>query len=44
VFVFEDWTGSNDYRLVHSNVFGEIYSKEWEIILRGLFPDFTDDY
>jgi len=44
VFVFDDRTGNNDYRLVHSNVYGEIYSKEWEDRLRGLFPDFTDDY
>jgi GWxTD domain-containing protein len=44
VFVFDDRTGNNDYRLVHSNVDGEIYSKEWENRLRGHFPDFTDDY
>ncbi len=44
VFVFEDRTGNNDYRLVHSNVYGEIYSKEWENRLRGEYPDFTDDY
>ncbi len=44
VFVFEDWTGNQDYRLVHSNVYGEIYSKEWETRLRSLFPDFSDDY
>jgi GWxTD domain-containing protein len=44
VFVFDDRTGNNDYRLVHSNVYGEVYSKEWENLLRGHFPDFTDDY
>ncbi|MEW5995953.1 MAG: GWxTD domain-containing protein, partial [Candidatus Zixiibacteriota bacterium] len=29
-FVFEDWTGNYDYRLVHSNVYGEVYSAEWQ--------------
>ncbi|MFQ6009234.1 MAG: GWxTD domain-containing protein, partial [Candidatus Zixiibacteriota bacterium] len=29
-FVFEDLTGAGDYRLVHSNVYGEIYSQEWQ--------------
>jgi GWxTD domain-containing protein len=29
-FVFEDLTGSGDYRLVHSNVYSEIYSQEWQ--------------
>jgi GWxTD domain-containing protein len=29
-FVFEDWTGTGDYRLVHSNVHGEIYSQDWQ--------------
>jgi GWxTD domain-containing protein len=29
-FVFEDWTGTSDYRLVHSNVYGEVYNQEWE--------------
>ena len=30
VFVFEDREGFGDYRLVHSNVDGEIYDGEWE--------------
>jgi GWxTD domain-containing protein len=30
VFVFEDWTGTEEYRLVHSNVYGEIFSREWQ--------------
>ncbi len=30
VFVFEDWSGSDDYRLVHSNVYGEVYSRDWQ--------------
>lgn len=29
LFVFEDWTGTQDYRLVHSNVYGEIYNQDW---------------
>ncbi|MDH4157002.1 MAG: GWxTD domain-containing protein [candidate division Zixibacteria bacterium] len=29
-FVFEDWSGTLEYRLVHSNVFGEVYDKVWE--------------
>lgn len=34
VFVFEDRRGLGDYRLVHSNVEGERFSKEWEELLR----------
>ncbi|MDD5426251.1 MAG: GWxTD domain-containing protein [candidate division Zixibacteria bacterium] len=30
LFVFEDREGYGDYRLVHSNVYGEIYSDEWK--------------
>ncbi|MFZ5980336.1 MAG: GWxTD domain-containing protein [Candidatus Zixiibacteriota bacterium] len=30
VFVFEDREGFGDYRLVHSNVEGEIYDSDWE--------------
>jgi len=44
VFVFVDSLGFYDYRLVHSNVYGEIYNKVWEERLRGFFPDFSDDY
>ncbi|MEA3297116.1 MAG: GWxTD domain-containing protein, partial [candidate division Zixibacteria bacterium] len=29
-FIFEDSKGDNDYRLVHSNVLSEIYSREWQ--------------
>lgn len=29
-FVFEDWTGTEDFRLVHSNVYGEVYDQNWE--------------
>ena len=29
-FVFEDWSGTLEYRLVHSNVFGERFDKAWE--------------
>ena len=29
-FVFEDWSGTLEYRLVHSNVDGEIYNQEWK--------------
>ncbi len=32
-FVFEDWTGNYDYRLVHSNVDGEVYNDAWQDIL-----------
>jgi len=34
VFVFEDRQGFQDYTLVHSNIEGERYSKEWEDRLR----------
>ena len=30
VFVFDDWSGNDDYRLIHSNVNGEIFDKEWD--------------
>ncbi|UCD63288.1 MAG: GWxTD domain-containing protein [Candidatus Zixiibacteriota bacterium] len=29
-FLFEDWSGNDDYRLVHSNVSGEVYSRGWQ--------------
>lgn len=45
VFIFED--ERTTYRLVHSNVEGEIYSKEWDEVLKSgmidLNPDFVDD-
>jgi GWxTD domain-containing protein len=34
LFVFEDRLGDNDYRLVHSNVNGEPYDKDWETRLK----------
>ena len=30
MFIFEDYSGNDDYRLVHSNVFGEVYNQEWQ--------------
>ncbi len=30
LFVFDDWSGNGDYRLVHSNVYGEMFSKDWD--------------
>ncbi len=36
-FMFEDWSGTLDYRLVHSNVYGEVFDKELdESIKAGL--------
>jgi GWxTD domain-containing protein len=35
VFVFEDREGYGDYRLVHSNVDGEVHSDDWEQRLKG---------
>lgn len=32
-FVFEDRSGTQDYRLVHSNVYGEVYNKTWEELI-----------
>ena len=44
VFVFEDWMGHfSDFRLVHSNVEGEIRSDAWEDLLRQGFPDIGED-
>jgi len=43
VFVFVDSYGNDDYRLVHSNVFGEIYDKDWADALVQGFPNFEDD-
>jgi hypothetical protein len=37
VFVFEDKQGFNDYRLVHSNYKGEVFSKNWDALLREGF-------
>ncbi len=34
MFVFEDWSNNSDYRLVHSNVYGERFDQNWEDILR----------
>lgn len=36
MFVFEDWAGSFDYRLVHSNVYGEVFDQRWdEFLIKG---------
>ncbi|MCK4632707.1 MAG: GWxTD domain-containing protein [candidate division Zixibacteria bacterium] len=36
-FMFQDWSGTLDYRLVHSNVYGEVFDKELdESIKAGL--------
>lgn len=42
IFVFEDWTGSDDYRLVHSNVFGEVYNRDWQERIDQGFIDVPD--
>lgn len=42
VFIFEDWSGDEDYRLVHSNVFGEVYSKDWQDRIEQGFIDIPD--
>jgi GWxTD domain-containing protein len=44
IFVFEDWTGSGEYRLVHSNVYGEIYNKEWQDKIDQGLPDLPIDH
>ena len=36
LFVFEDWLDAFDYRLVHSNVYGEIFNADWDKIVRGI--------
>lgn len=33
LFVFEDWSGNDDYRLVHSNVYKEVYSQQWQDLI-----------
>ncbi len=42
-FVFVDDRNNNEYRLVHSNVDGEIYDKKWAEIIEQGFPDLNDD-
>ncbi|MBD3333628.1 GWxTD domain-containing protein [candidate division GN15 bacterium] len=42
-FVFEDWSGSYDFRLVHSNVYGEIYSQAWEDLIKSGFTEFEGE-
>jgi len=42
IFIFEDWTGNDDYRLVHSNAFGEVYSKDWQDKINQGFIEFFD--
>jgi len=45
VFIFEDWRGF--MRLVHSNVEGEVFDKEWNEVLKSgmidIAPDFVDE-
>ncbi len=43
VFVFIDERGNEEYRLVHSNVYGEIYSQEWADRLKGVYQEGIDD-
>lgn len=44
VFVFEDKNGTHDYRLVHSNVYGEVYDPAWQdVINTGILPAETDE-
>jgi GWxTD domain-containing protein len=40
IYVFEDWTGTDEYRLVHSTADGEVFNREWETRLREGFSDF----
>jgi len=42
-FIFEDWSGNFDFRLVHSNVYGEIYNQAWENLLRSGFTEFEGE-
>lgn len=42
VFVFEDWTGTSEYRLVHSNVEGEVYSSDWKQLIDQGYIDLPD--
>ncbi len=45
VFIFEEWLGY--MRLVHSNVTGEIFNKNWDEMLKSglidIAPDFVDE-
>ncbi len=43
LFIFEDYTGNSDYRLVHSNVKGEVYSKDWQDRINQGFIDIVED-
>lgn len=40
IYVFEDWTGTDEYRLVHSTAKGEVFNRDWETRLREGFTDF----
>ncbi len=42
MFIFEDYTGNDDYRLVHSNVFGEVYNQEWQDKVDAGYIDLPD--
>lgn len=35
VFVFNDWSGNDDYRIIHSTAPGYTFSREWEERLRS---------
>ena len=43
LFVFEDYSGNSDYRLVHSNVQGEVYNKDWQDRINQGFIDIVED-
>ena len=42
LFIFEDYFGDDDYRLVHSNGMGEIYNSEWDEKIKTGYFDFND--
>jgi GWxTD domain-containing protein len=41
-FIFEDRTGADDFRIVHSNVEGELYDKDWQDLMDQGYVDFKD--
>jgi len=43
LFVFEDYTGNLDYRLVHSNVYGEKYDQDWQDRIDQGYIDVYED-
>lgn len=42
MFIFEDWSGNDDYRLVHSDVYGEVFSKDWDDRIKTGDAQFMD--